>query len=176
MHPPFLKNFSNQFVGKTMKKLFFTILLLSQSAFAEDIYDRINECEKQADRSDCLLALVRELAQQKNPIEVPSKSGYSKGTELCRVEAYKDPNQAYWGIRLYGGNSGGYQANWYQMDLDSAKALTQEWQNRNCDSRGKVTCEMLGKDQVVIISGQFVSKQRKDAAELLAELQNSICM
>jgi hypothetical protein len=168
-----------------MKKLIFSILLLSSPVFAEDIYDRINECEQRSDR-DCLIALIRELAQERHRSAPPAEATppekkvessdavYEKGLG-CEITWEKSRSADFWNMRVSNGSADTLIIDVSDLGLKTAQDLTKAWEYLYCDSRAKVNCQLHGNSQIGLISNTLITKPKRDAPETFKELQNSIC-
>jgi hypothetical protein len=165
-------------------KILLTILSLSSLANAEDIYDRINECDKRAERSDCMMALIRELAQ-KVESQTPStesasnkeieKNSYEKvPSEYCSVSTIKIPGENDTRLRIVKGADYIYDG-FISFDMPTLQYITSQWKQNNCSADSKAKCDLYPRGEIGIIHATILSRPLSDAPAVFKELQQSIC-
>jgi hypothetical protein len=152
---------------------FFGALLCLSSAYAEDIYDRINECDKRSDR-DCMMALIRELAQK---VERPGASAevkYDKSTDAnqnipCQVVEVPGLGRYHMQIRVGAGVI--YDAD-FKFDMQNAEYLSKLWKNYQCADSAKIDCTLYSDGSFNMFGANWAAS---GGDKLFSELQRSVC-
>jgi hypothetical protein len=164
-----------------MKKLFFSILILSSTAYTEDIYDRINECDKRTDR-ECMMALIRELAQERHRYAPSAESSSDKKDDQSKISYEKNMDCKVDYVSLNGNRiiqiSNGQEAMtapWFDFELGQAQTLTSEWRRLGCDARAKANCTLYSDGSMNLLGTAISSRRVKNARVVYDELRQSIC-
>jgi hypothetical protein len=180
-----------------MNKIFLAFFLVfSVQVFAEDIYDRINECERQQDMG-CMAKALRELATRVEQIE---KSGNSLQSENKSDKKSDDKSGDKSELCVVGYLKGNPMENIHVLyspwlvvhravvaatreDLD---AFRKRWDSLNCGEQSKVVCEIaddgaiqIGRPYKLEFLPHYQGSSRKpviDKRDVLKELQQTVCL
>jgi hypothetical protein len=152
----------------------FLFLALSSTAVADDVFQRINECEQRTDR-DCIIAILRELAQEKNRYKEDAGSSYDKGGNSCTVE-FETRRDGNFYLKI---SNGKLEASfpYYTITMDRAQAITYEWKHLQCDNSSKIGCQMVDRNWIMFAPDKKMAQAHNSTSkDILAELNKSICM
>jgi hypothetical protein len=167
--------------GVSMKAFFGVVLIfISLNVFAEDVYDRINECQKKDDYKDCVFNILRELANQKDKprdesIGVKSSDKDYTDTDLC-VLTKTSLNTEILHKGLPSDHERGF-ADW--INKKQLHDLQIRWKNLGCDARSKVKCELDGISININSKAGYVwlyAESDLSLKEMWAELQEFLCL
>jgi hypothetical protein len=120
------------------KKLVLTLLMtLPLTVFAEDVYDRINECQKKDDYKDCVFNILRELAlQNSKPMDGAAATDTKEKTCLLGRSSSnrdmlhnEDLHLVFEGFELF-------------VREDTINLLRNRWKQLSCGERSRIDCEM----------------------------------
>jgi hypothetical protein len=170
-------------------KLVLTLLMmLPLTVFAEDVFDRINDCENQADYKGCVFKLLREFATHIKPTE----SGGDPSTD----KEYSKGPRCLVGSRNGSGYGGVLQLNTPGLTVGLIRSfqikeaitdLETKWKEFGCGEESKVNCyidygvvfvgtgpgiiEFWPKSSLPEIGGKWLPPK-----EFLKHLQNTVCL
>jgi hypothetical protein len=165
---------------KVILKLLF--IFFSLNAFAEDVYDRINDCENQEDKN-CVFKLLRELAAQTAQSENGSM-GVLPSPD-CLIGSTYHNNDILFNTWQYRKVNGAFTSSINRADIQNIK---DRWKKLGCDSRTKVKCELTSDDKVKLYTSYgdiyfFIHRSLADfkngtfkIKDVLNGLQESVCL
>jgi hypothetical protein len=153
-----------------MKTIFSAVIILfSLNVFAEDVYDRINECEKNGGEQGCIYKLLRELADKNSAKE-------SDG-QMCVVGPVL--GQFHFILPSSFANAQlGSEMDASSMD-DAIELYRNQWKKLGCSEKAKVNCSIVSDylSSYIVIHGLRPIKLRpNNPQKALIELQRFVCL
>jgi hypothetical protein len=143
-------------------------IFVTVSAFSDDVYDRIDACERSGDQG-CIFKLLRELAAK----DSSSKSTSNTSAPICAVVGTADPNNQI----VYPANT---QSSIHQtvgfVDENMLNTWRNRWKQLGCGQESKVKCYL--QDRTVNIMGRtpMMNFGAADPQWLFTALQGFMCL
>jgi hypothetical protein len=158
------------------------LLLLSFKVFAEDVYDRINACEKQEDRG-CVSTILRELAVRVEKIEKGEKPFQAEDlSKLCAIGISDEVAEI---LHVNDGVKKQLGSGYIVATPENLIEFRRRWEYLNCGKQSKVHCQISDDGFVVEIErprkigflmdikdGKIITNPR----HVLKGLQKTICL
>jgi hypothetical protein len=159
-----------------MKTIISSLLIIfSFNVFADDIYDRITDCENQADKNACVFKLLRELAARTDKPAEQSASVAEKNSGSQRCLVGHIIGQATFFFPISEATRFAQSATTQAGD-NIADMLRQQWKTMGCDESSRVPCYVQGSQ--IVVQGQTPQWRinTADPKQVLSDLQGFMCL